>query len=33
MAKEEKYIEIFKESSSPEPAGQIQLNLIQIILG
>jgi hypothetical protein len=29
-----KYTEIFKKkSSSPEPAGQIQSNLVQIILG
>jgi hypothetical protein len=33
IAKEEKYTEIFLKSFSPEPAGQIQLNLIQIIFG
>jgi hypothetical protein len=28
-----KYIEKFQESSFPEPVGQIQSNLVQIILG
>jgi hypothetical protein len=32
IAKELKYTEIFKKSS-PEPAGQIQTNLVQFILG
>jgi hypothetical protein len=33
IAKEQKYTEIFQKSSSPEPAGQFQSNLEQIILG
>jgi hypothetical protein len=32
IAKELKYSEIFKKSFSPEPAGQFQSNLVQIIL-
>jgi hypothetical protein len=33
IAKEYIYTEHFKKSSSPEPAGQIQSNMVQIILG
>jgi hypothetical protein len=32
-SKREVYTEKFKKSSSPEPAGQNQSNLVQIILG
>jgi hypothetical protein len=33
IAKEEKYTEFFFYKSPPEPAGQFQSNLVQIILG
>jgi hypothetical protein len=33
IAKEYKYTENFEKSSSSEPAGQIESNLVQIILG
>jgi hypothetical protein len=33
IAKEKKYTENFLKSSSSEPAGQIQSNLVQIVLG
>jgi hypothetical protein len=33
ITKEQKYTKNFKQSSSPEPAYEIQPNLIQIILG
>jgi hypothetical protein len=33
MAKVEKFTENILKSSSPEPLGQIQSNLVQIILG
>jgi hypothetical protein len=32
VAKESKYTENFQKSSSPEPASQIQSNMVQIIL-
>jgi hypothetical protein len=33
IAKKQKYTKIFQKSSSPEPLGQFQSNLVQIILG
>jgi hypothetical protein len=33
IAKEEKYTDFFSYKSPPEPAGQFQSNLVQIILG